>query len=377
MKINKKKKIGIVTFFQNNYGSALQCFATAFMVAKNGFYVEILSCKHNTFIRKVIKLFILIFSKKQRDFFFKNKNNKKTYNALDDLSRYEINHFFDNYYEVLDLTKNELKHAALANEYAGFIVGSDQVWNLTWPDIDGFWFLDFCPNDKKVAFAVSCGTSDVNDYNIKYFKLIKKFKSVSVREYNSKLVFEQHYKGEVEVVCDPTIMLSKEVWSDIFDLEIEEDNYIFIHFLDELTSSTLSIIKNASLELGLPIVSVGYNQPSFSEFNNIKFIKGGPKVFLNYLSKSKLIFTDSFHTTIFSINFKKNFYVFERNYKFEHKQNLRIMDLLSRFELKDRLISGKDKIDYSYPQFKDKLLEEERNKTKNYLLNALRRLNHD
>ena len=375
MEISHHNKIGIVTFFENNYGSALQCYATASLITKYGFQPEILSLKESKFFRKIKKLIQITFSKKYRNFYFeKLKINKNVIPPLNEISRQEIHLFIINSFIISSYTKSNLKKIGTNNSYSAFIVGSDQVWNLTWPDINGFWFLDFCPNNKKIAFAPSCGTSDDKAYNLKYFKRINKFEKISLRECNSKRIFEKYYKGEINLICDPTIMFSKEEWFNMLNLEVKKENFIFIHFLNDISHSALNFLNNMSTELGLPIITVGYNQPSFKGLRNLKFVEGGPKEYLEYLANGKIIFTDSFHTTIFSINFAKNFYVFERNYNSEHNQNLRIIDLLTRFNLKERFLTTFDDIHFSFPNFDFSILEFERERTKRYLIEVLRRL---
>ena len=46
------------------------------------------------------------------------------------------------------------------------------------------------------------------------------------------------------------------------------------------------------------------------ENNDYKKVWGGPKEFLSLIRGAALICTDSFHGTMFSINFQRNFFSF-------------------------------------------------------------------
>ena len=68
--------------------------------------------------------------------------------------------------------------------------------------------------------------------------------------------------------------------------------------------------------------------------------------FLNYVRNSEYIFTDSFHCSVFSILYKKNFFVFSRfSENAMQNTNTRIDNLLSLTNLSQRKIDTKKNID--------------------------------
>lgn len=97
--------------------------------------------------------------------------------------------------------------------------------------------------------------------------------------------------------------------------------------------------KKIAKELGLKIVRLN---PSFSldSLSKSSNLDAGPKEFINYFYHANFICTDSFHGTAFSIVFKKDFYVFDKNV---NKKDLRKSYLLDEVGLKDRLILGYSK----------------------------------
>jgi hypothetical protein len=71
-----------------------------------------------------------------------------------------------------------------------------------------------------------------------------------------------------------------------------------------------------------------------------------PAEFLNYVRNSEYIFTDSFHCSVFSILYKKNFFVFSRfSENAMQNTNTRIDNLLSLTNLSQRKIDTKKNID--------------------------------
>ena len=66
---------------------------------------------------------------------------------------------------------------------------------------------------------------------------------------------------------------------------------------------------------------------------------------LDLIRNAEFVITDSFHTTIFSIIFRKQFFVFQR-FKDDNftSQNMRIYSLLEMANLQDRLISYQSSI---------------------------------
>lgn len=96
----------------------------------------------------------------------------------------------------------------------------------------------------------------------------------------------------------------------------------------------------------------------------------GPFDFVNLIENASFIVTDSFHGTILSINFEKNFYSFtKRDGSATTIDNDRIGTVLQEFELNDRLLNDEfanelGSIDYIRVKSK---LENLRESSLNYL----------
>ena len=64
----------------------------------------------------------------------------------------------------------------------------------------------------------------------------------------------------------------------------------------------------------------------------------GPAEFLSLIKYSEFVYTDSFHGSVFSILFNKQFAVYERDKSGTTSKNSRMYDLLSVFGLDSRMI---------------------------------------
>lgn len=122
------------------------------------------------------------------------------------------------------------------------------------------------------------------------------------------------------------------------------------------------------------LISLNY---TYEQFKNIgvKKVDAGPKEFLEYINGAEFVLTDSFHGTVFSINFHKNFYVFNRNYGTAVNQSTRIVSILNKCKLSDRLINSKvsELLSISNSDYEeiDEFLVRERVHAKEYLLRGV------
>ena len=118
------------------------------------------------------------------------------------------------------------------------------------------------------------------------------------------------------------------------------------------------------------MICIGYKYDIFSSYN-WQFDDCSPYTYLTYIDKSFCVCTDSFHSTLFSINFEKSFFVFERQYLHHNPQTSRIIDLLTRFELKERFINEFNPNLNVISPSREKIFNREMTLTRNYLREKL------
>lgn len=369
----KKRKVGICTLYTGyNFGSALQAFASKTVIANLGFQPEIFKVSGSLVkgrdirFKKLIILFtrMMLFSKNKfkviKSFTGNNKSeiNKKTIDEFNDFYSLKLNPTVVSYKELKKISKTE--------EYHSFICGSDQIWNSTAFYVDPFYYLNFCPSNKRIAYAPSFGRTYIPKYNKNIIKkYISGIKNISVREDSGKEIVRDLLKKDVEVCLDPTLLLDKNEWKKYLKLNKINRKYILCYFLNEPSKKARNFINKLSQKKDLDVISLNN-----SFFNTT--IYGGPETFLSYLSSAEFVITDSFHGVAFSINFEKNFYVFDRQYITENqstriKSLLKIVDLNEVFECEEDLNNNY----FDYKKINEKL-NIERKKSKDFLEKSIR-----
>ena len=95
--------------------------------------------------------------------------------------------------------------------------------------------------------------------------------------------------------------------------------------------------------------------------------------FLYLVNNAECVCTDSFHGVAFSSIFNKDFYAFKKRKDNNKSDNNRLIDLLYRLNLEDRLISNDTNIEYSsidYMKVNEKL-KQEKKKSEEYLAKCI------
>ena len=261
---------------------------------------------------------------------------------------------------------NEEELSKLNIDY--WICGSDQIWNteITRGFNKGF-FLDFETNGKKISYAVSMGIPKLEEkYEEEFKKAIEKIDYLSVREESLKEYVKQFSNREVVKVLDPTLLLERKDYEEILVENKIQGKYLLIYALGPDERLT-QIAKKIAQEKDLKIIEL-------NDFKKIKYFceqisNAGPEEFVTLIKNAECIVTNSFHGTIFSIIFEKEFYTITRL-----NRNSRMENILEIVDMKDRLIDKVEDVEKVKPQDYIKAykrLEEEAMKSREFLKNSL------
>lgn len=355
--------VGLLTFHNsnNNYGAVLQTYATYTVLSKMGYNPLIINLNFN----KTKKKSSLLPTKQEiKDILIPSQFEKFRKKNLSQITR-EVSCFED----LANVSKN-IKY---------FIVGSDQVWRPKFTkDAATNFFLDFVPsNANRIAYAPSFGIDKWEgsvELTSKIKSEIKKFKAISVREYSGVKICKNIFDVSAEHVLDPTMLLSQ---SDYQKLEVGEKSnnvstkYIASYFVNDklwkkdLTDQLADTAKFENIDI--------FGKDRSYIFKKY-FIFKSISQWLKCIKNSEVVITDSYHCTIFSIIFRKKFIVLPNKWG----GLARIEDLLSKFNLKNRLLEGTSvedivKLLNSDIDFDDvsKKISIEREKSLNFLKRAL------
>lgn len=347
------KKVGILTLSaSDNCGSLLQTYALKTYIEKYmGFYAEVINFKSEQ-------------SKRLYDIFPKNIwfhprglwQRLTHYGALAGQKK-DYKHFREVYLKMgknVYHTEDELKK--LDGKYSTIICGSDQVWNVRMSDFDNAFFLEWVRKSRKVAYASSLGGGTlVEKYSPEKLKRIfSSFSGISVREEAGKNQVEAFTGKEIDMVLDPTLLLSEEEWNEIVDAPMVEGKYIFFYSWAYCDEEINKIISEYAKKVGLDVYVINASKWTMKDpqkYSFKLFPMSGPETFLNLMKYADKVFVQSFHGVIFANIFKKDFYFMD-----EHRDNTldpRLDSILTILDKKDRVarnakdIGQFEAIDYS------------------------------
>ena len=237
-----------------------------------------------------------------------------------------IKSFVDRYIPM----RYDVDFAKVADEYDYFVTGSDQVWNPYFADLEKL-FLKFAPRAKRIAYAASISCPEIPSKDLQGFiDGINGMKAISVREQAGAELIEQLTGRKVEVVADPTMLVAAEKWREIARkpswLKGDEE-ILTTYFLGKRPDE---VINRLADEHGLKVVNI-LDECVFEHY------AVAPEEWLWLIDNAKLMYTDSFHGTVFSILFRRPFVVTERiGDGCVNKMTSRIDTLLGKFGLEAR-----------------------------------------
>lgn len=355
------KKVCIVTLYGNsNLGNKLQHYAVQQKCSE-------LDCNV-----KSVKIYTLVETNNKKTILTCIVNNlRRLKHSISDKYMFINKKFIKFQREKLLMDKYEIysneSNKRLNKKYDCFIVGSDQVWNPEFGLKGDLRFLEFT-SKNKIAFSASIGVNEIpEELKEEYVKGLKGLDYISVREERAKeIVIELTGRKDIEVLIDPTMMLSKEKWDKIAKRPTNMANrkYILTYFLGDMSNEIKESVENCAKENNLEIIDVMENGNPKSWVGPAEFV---------YLEKhAELICTDSFHSCVFGILMQTPFVVFDRE---DHNKsmNSRIETLLSKFKMEDRKNNGEITEELLYCDFSrcEDILKEERKKADDFLRKAL------
>lgn len=322
-------KVAILTFSRTtNYGAALQCYALSSFIRKAGHEVIIFNAPLDSeraikvslarlILRKIKKtLKNIISSNKQSNSefvrYYRNEKEKKEDIYWDNQVRLLFDSFNQTY--LPPFTKELKNEQDFKKQYPQadlYIVGSDQVWNLSITQLQKqIFFFSFLKDEARISYAASFGGSTqwlgTKEETQEIYRLLKKFKGISVRENSGITILHNTFHLNGVEVLDPTLLLSGTEYDKLAeksDLEASQDLYAYKFIINDIWLETLKFIsKETESKLRMDCETI---QLPDIPFNPVLSIEG----WLKLIKTAKFVVTDSFHCTVFCILFKKQFIV--------------------------------------------------------------------
>ena len=347
-------KIGILTFHcAHNYGAVLQCYALQEYLKHLGHDVYVINyrpsyLKYGLFIwynwlsldpikciKKTIRQ-ICSFNLQYKRFtaferFINDRLNVKTINLQ-----------------------------SIQSDIDCFVFGSDQIWRKNGNQFDPIYFGEFkaAQGHKLISYAASMGMNELSETEKEQIgKWLKNFSTITVRETSLKQLLSPLTDKKIEVVADPTFLLSQQEWGKIAKAPNISKPYVLIY---QVISNPLAdeIAQTAARRLNAEIIEIASkigNKPN----THYTVYTASPEEFLGWIMNARFVVTTSFHGTAFSIIFNKAFISLKQN----KPSDLRIESVLKSVNLLNRFI---EKID----QYNSELNSDKYNYKKEFIDNS-------
>ena len=354
------KKVGIVScYFKDNYGSMLQAYATKKILDKNEIPNETINIKYNKDFKNGKRKYYL--SQITNFKFIKNKLgmvklkiDKKLNKQLGKNIAIRTQKYKE-FRKEFNLSRSNNTFKDLTNQakelYSDVIVGSDQLW-LPVNVLADYYTLNWVPDEiNKISYSTSFGFSSIpNKYVELYRNFLNRINYLSTREESGVQIIKDIVARDAKLVCDPTILLTKDEWHEESSKERKYDEkYILCYFLGNNIEHR-KFAERLRKKTGYKIVSLNHADEYVKysdEFCDYAPFDIGPREWISLIENAEYVCTDSFHGTVFSILFNKMFFDFRRhNNKSKVSTNSRIDSLLDVAGIsKERILVGNEDID--------------------------------
>lgn len=284
-------RIGILTFHRAcNHGAVLQCLALQRTLTDMGHDARVIDYRQE-YIERLYSPYSI---RKLPGF------NRLSISYLKGIpGRIRIltrfRRFIKRHLSIIPLKSNQIP-----DDLDAYVIGSDQVWSKNCTgEIDKVYFGEF---DRKsgsrlIGYGISGPVELVKDINPDWLtERVGDFDSISFRESeNTRHISELTSREDVETVLDPTLLQSRKFYEELADKDVPETIVVLLfrfRMSEEYYHDTMRHVKNLSHQ-------TGYRIKILSKF------KGSPAMYLSWIKNAKMVVTNSFHATVFSLIFNK------------------------------------------------------------------------
>ena len=339
-------KTGLVTFYHiHHYGALLQAAATERAVERLGGECEIVDYfvnQNNDLFRRPTGLGSAAADAHTALHYQALKTRYQRFEAFARRNLRISGHRFE--------SLEELRAAELP--YDVILAGSDQIWNpKIFPDghFDPVFFGVFSQR-RKIAYAPSFGVPRIPEGMEDELRgYLAAFSHLSVRERQGQKIVEDIAGKTVPVVLDPTLLLTRDQWAAMAntpsgypsggDLNTPR-GYILCYCISR-PDALAPYIQSLADRTGLPVVQLcGVRQKVHPRARCV--LDAGPAEFLGLFQNAAYVCTNSFHGTVFSVQFQKPFFTAVAPGELAEPESSRTFSLLSTRGLTERIIGKGD-----------------------------------
>lgn len=345
-------KIGLITYHSAyNFGSVLQAFATQTALQSLGHDVEIINYRmksqknyYSLFptglgLKTYLKYFLALSLLKKR------QSRQQKYED-----------FFNCNLRLTEEFENPDDAVLYKDKYDVYISGSDQVWNKgsnelhnleNWRKYMSPYLLEFTEK-KRISYASSIATmSDADLMKIK--DALLRFDSIAMREATSAKRIEALIGKKIRRVLDPTLLLTRDIWMELtsnWENKYGKENYILYYSLKGVRelNRDLTYLSELANKKKLKLITIAPLSVLLKQKNLVNVADAGVLDFIGLIANAKYVVTDSYHGTLFALNFNKQFYSLQRF----PGSNMRVEEVASLLGFSNRVIYDYQSIDFEH-----------------------------
>jgi len=224
---------------------------------------------------------------------------------------------------------------ANTDHYDVVVIGSDEVFNCaqtTWFGFSRQLFGAGLNADKVISYAGSFGATTVEKLSQLGIKetvadLLKKIDKISIRDANSFETVKSLIGVEPEKHLDPVLVYN---YDHLLPKSVPLKGYMIVYTYPGRIKDSAEIfaIKTFAKKKGLKLISIGHY---FSWCDEV--VVPHPFEVLAYFKNAEFIVTDTFHGSVFSIKYNKQFATIVRG-----MNNNKLTHLLNQFGLDSRIV---------------------------------------
>ena len=197
------------------------------------------------------------------------------------------------------------------NHYDLAIVGSDQVWGGNekecWGEgINADYLTTYAPSVGNLVYSSIAWKSFLKGFygSFKFYKKkksLQQFDKISVRDKQTKILVKNTLKMDVPIVLDPTFLID---WNSISDKRLIQEDYIVIYSYNMFSGDIDDVLIAYAKKNNFKIVAINFETEKY-DYN----APYSPQEVLSLFKYASMVFTNTFHGTVFSIIFERQFMV--------------------------------------------------------------------
>ncbi len=361
------KKFGIVTYSKYfnfvNFGSMLQCYALQQVLDKLGVDNVVVDYCNDALLTKDINDPL----KNMRDSRLLSRLGcRLSYPQIRKANK-KFEAFWSEHYRKTDKAYTSQNFNEL--ELDGYICGSDTIWDVD--ESEGFdrgFFADFdCMRGKhNISYSASIGNrAFVESDRSELTRMLKNFRHIALRETNNMGIIDTCTDLPITGTIDPTLLLDRSDYESIVK-EVKQDKPYILLYSREYNAEMVKFADKLAKKHKLKVIEISLRIQNF--YKHKMAYNTGVDEFLGLVKNAEYVVTNSYHGSIFAMQFSRELYVFSRS-----GCSNKIKVLIEMAGLESRMLTSsdseeQDKIDYN--KVWSRILAE-RDRSLQYLKNAL------